>query len=85
MNMSFLKREPVVLNNALTGVIETGLLLAVAFGLQLTSAQIGAIMAFVVALLTLVRILLVRPQVTPVADPRDNAGHPVVLTPARPS
>jgi uncharacterized membrane protein YphA (DoxX/SURF4 family) len=74
-SLSLLDREPVAVINAVIGTIEAGIALAVAFGLMLNPAQVGAIMAFVVAIGTLLRIFLVRPQVTPLADPRDNQGN----------
>jgi hypothetical protein len=49
----------------------------VAFGLNLTAEQVGTIMAFVTAVGGLISILIVRPRVTPVADPRDNEGRRV--------
>ena len=74
---SLIQREPVVVINTITAIIETGIALAVAFGLALSPAQVGAIMAFVVAVATLVRALLVRPRVTPLADPKDDQGNPL--------
>jgi hypothetical protein len=57
-----LKREPALI----AGLIQAILALAVAFGFDLTSEQVGAILAVTGALLAVV----VRQQVTPVADPR---------------
>ena len=81
MGTSLFEREPVAVLNAAIAIVETALVLAIAFGLELTSAQVGAIMGFVVAVTTLIRILLVRSQVTPVANPRDNAGNQLVPLP----
>lgn len=75
MNM---KREPVAIVNAIIAVIEALIALLVAFGLDLTAEQVGAIMAFVAAVGGLIGILIVRPRVTPVADPRDKAGRRLV-------
>jgi uncharacterized membrane protein YkgB len=78
MNM---KREPVAIVSAIIAVIETLIALLVAFGLKLTGEQVGAIMAFVTAVGGLISILIVRPRVTPVADPRDNEGRRLVPAP----
>jgi hypothetical protein len=75
---STFEREPVAFMNALTGLIEAGIALAVAFGIGLNSTQTGAIMAFVVAIGVFARVLVVRGQVTPLADPRDNDGTSLV-------
>lgn len=75
MNM---KREPVAIVNAIIAVIEAAIALLVAFGLDLTKEQVGAIMAFVAAVGGFMGTLIVRPRVTPVADPRDNAGRRLV-------
>jgi hypothetical protein len=70
-----LTREPVALISAAIGLIQAAIALAIAFGVNLTDTQVGAIMAFVIAVGTVAQVLLVRPLVTPVADPRDNNGN----------
>jgi hypothetical protein len=65
-----IRREPVLA----TGLLEAILALALAFGLDLTPEQVGAILAVAVALLALVA----RRQVTPTTDPR--LEHQVTLT-----
>lgn len=54
-----IKREPALVS----GLVAAALALAIAFGLDLTEKQVGAIMAVVAAVLALV----VRSQVTPTA------------------
>lgn len=56
-----MKREPALV----VGLVEALLLLAVAFGLDLTAEQVGA----VVAVATILGALVIRSQVTPVAGP----------------
>jgi hypothetical protein len=73
-----MKREPLAIVNAIIVVIEAGLALLVAFGLDLTPGQVGAIMAFVVAVGGLISTLILRPRLTPVADPRDKEGRRLV-------
>ncbi len=64
--------------NAIITVIEAGVALLVAFGLDLTPEQVGAIMAFVVAVGGLISTLILRTRLTPVADPRDREGRRLV-------
>ncbi len=69
-----IKQEPVMFQM----VIQTLLPLLVAFGVVTLSEQrLGAIYAFAAALLSFVA----RTQVTPLANPRDNAGNS--LTPGK--
>ena len=72
-----LRREPVLIINAVGAVIEAGLVLGIAFGLDLSQAHMGAIMAFVVAVGSMITTLLARATVTPVADPRDGENRPL--------
>ncbi|WP_341719920.1 hypothetical protein QQG74_09540 [Micromonospora sp. FIMYZ51] len=53
------------------GLITTGATLAGAFGFDLSQQQVGSLAAASVALMTL---LVIRPQSTPVADPRTIDG-----------
>ena len=59
-----IKREPALV----AGVISAVIALAVSFGADLSSEQVGAIMAVVAA----VTALFTRQQVTPVAKARDD-------------
>ena len=52
------------------GVVQAALALGISFGLNLTSQQVGAILAFTAAVLSLCTHQLV----TPVADPKSNEG-----------
>jgi hypothetical protein len=73
-----MKREPVVIINALVALVEAIIALAVGFGLNLTKEQVGLVMAVVVAIGNLVQTILARGQVTPVADPRNNLNERLV-------
>lgn len=53
------------------GVIQAIIALAVSFGLGLTSGQIGSLTAATAAILAFVT----QTQVTPIVNPRDNAGN----------
>ena len=61
-------REPVAFINALVAVIEAGIALLVAFGLDLSLQETGAIMAFVFAMATLIQTYWARSLVTPVCS-----------------
>lgn len=73
-----MKREPIVIINAVVALIEAIIALAVGFGLNLTKEQVGLFMAVVVAIGNLVQTILARGQVTPVADPRNNLNERLV-------
>ena len=79
--VSIFQREPAVLINAIIAVVEAGITMLVAFGLQLEPAQQGAIMTFVITVGALLSTVLIRSRVTPLTDPRNNDGVP--LTPQR--
>lgn len=69
--------EPVALPNGIIGLVQAGLGLAVLFGVDLSIEQIAGVTAFVGAAL-LVVTLFQRSLVTPVGDPKDNEGTPLV-------
>jgi hypothetical protein len=77
MMKSLLQREPVAAIAAITALIQAGITLTIAFGLSLTTDQ-AAITTFVVAAGAFVQVLLVRQQVTPVADPKNSQGESLV-------
>jgi hypothetical protein len=56
------------------GVIQAIIALAVSFGASLSSGQVGALTAATAAILAFVT----QTQVTPVVNPRDNAGNQLV-------
>ena len=70
--------EPVAVVNAAVAILEASIALAIGFGLHLTTAQVGLVMAVVVAVANLVKTLWARGQVTPVTAPRDNDGNRLV-------
>lgn len=70
-----MRTEPVAVINGLIAVVEAAIALAVAFGLDWTSAQIGLVMAFVITIGNVAKIVWVRGQVTPVSNPYDSEGH----------
>lgn len=67
---NLIKNEPV----ALQGLLQAGLALAMAFGLNLDAHKQGAILAFTAALLG----FITRQVVTPVANPKAADGTPLV-------
>lgn len=73
-----LQTEPVVIITAITGLIEAIVALLPLFGVALTVEQQAGIMAVVVAVSSVVSALWSRSLVTPVANPRNNAGEQLV-------
>lgn len=73
-----LQLEPVAFVNAVATVLEAGIALAVGFGLNWSAAQVGLVMALVVAVGNVVTTILVRSRVTPVAAPHNNQGQRLV-------
>lgn len=78
-----MKREPVVTASALVGVIMSGLAMLVALGvIRLDPDQMSAIETFLVAAIPLTIVVVgglwARSQVTPLVDPRDKDGQPLV-------
>lgn len=73
--------EPVAIVNGLITIAEASIALAVGFGLNWDAKEVGLVMAVVVAVGNLVKTLWARGQVTPVTDPRDNKGAPLVPKP----
>ena len=69
-----MKREPVAIINAIISLIEAGIAVAVGFGLDWTGEQVALVMAAVIALGNVIKTILVRQQVTPLADPRNAQG-----------
>lgn len=71
-------REPLALRAAIVAAISSGLSLLVAFGIGWTPEQAAAIMACVNAVSIAVVVVWSRGSITPVADPRDAQGAPLV-------
>lgn len=76
-------REPAVI----LALVQAGLALAIGFGLQWTGEQVALVMAFAVAVVT----VITRQSVTPLADPRlpvgtsVNHGHATVVATDQPN
>lgn len=69
------KTEPAVTTNAIMGLVTAGVALGVAFGLDLSTEQQGAIFAFAAAALAVLGGVVIRSQVTPVAE-TEATGEP---------
>jgi hypothetical protein len=76
--LSWFKREPVAVINAINGVIQAGIALLVAFGLGWSTEQVGAVMGFTIAVGAVVSTLASRSQTTALADPKDETGQPLL-------
>lgn len=74
--------EPVTLGAAIIGVVQAVIVLAMAFGVEISSGQQAAILGAVAAILALAVPVAMgrwqRGQVTPVAVPQDNDGNALV-------
>lgn len=80
--------EPVINAGAVTSAVVTltsaAATLAVLFGVDLTysetavTAVTGSVVTLINALVPLVQMMRTRALVTPIAAPRDDAGHPLV-------
>jgi hypothetical protein len=77
--VSLVDREPVLITTALLAVVESALTLLMLFKvIDVTPEQATAILGFVAVVITLVNTLYVRGKVTPLADPKNNEGEPLV-------
>jgi len=76
-------QEPVAVINCLTAMIQAAIALAVGFGLNWTSEQVGLVMAVVVAGGNMFNTLWARTKVTPTVSVRDSDNRSVVPTPGR--
>lgn len=73
-------REPLAVRGALVALAAAILNLVVAFGVNLSAEQIGAINAVVGLLATAVVVVWSRGSVTPVDDPVSADGEPLIAT-----
>lgn len=73
-----MNREPLAVRAAVVAAISSVLSLAGAFGVGWTGEQTAAVMACVNAVSIAVVVVWSRGAVTPVADPRDSSGQPLV-------
>jgi len=83
-NLRYRDNEPVRVGYLIQMVVQTLLLMLVSWGvLEASQDQLNATMAFVIAFIGLVTVLvplfvgekLVRKKTTPVANPKDNDGR----------
>ena len=63
-------REPLAVKAAVLAAVAAVINAAVLFGLDLSAEQVTAVNTAVAAVATVVMVVWVRPDVTPVADPR---------------
>ena len=73
-----MSREPLAIRGALVALVAAILNLIVAFGVSLSAEQVGAINAVVGLAATAVVVVWSRGAVTPVDDPQDSNGQPLV-------
>lgn len=77
-------REPAAIVGAIVAVVTAVLALLLEFGLDLNAEQQKAILGFTAVVVPLVAALLIRPKVTPLADPISEAGFPLAPLTERP-
>ncbi len=70
-----IKREPVIVFQAIAAVVESIIALVVIFGFDVTPEQTAGIIAAIVGVGQLIAALVGRTYVTPTNDPRDDYGH----------
>ena len=70
-----LKNEPVAIITAITTLVSAIIALLPLFGVPLTAEQAAGIMAVWLGVAGVLSAFLIRGQVTPVANPRDNDGN----------
>ena len=63
--LDIIKEEPVAVFNAIAGVIEAGLVLAIAFGLDVSPEQLAAITTVIVSVGQTMATILGRARVSP--------------------
>ena len=71
--------EPVVIGASLQAVIVAAVAALTAFGVEWTQEQVGAVVGLSAVVIAFVVAFFVRKDVTPLSNPKDNAGRP--LTP----
>ena len=73
-----MSREPVIITGLLIALIQAAVLMAQQLGwIELSNEQFAAVMAFVAALIA-VGAFVVRRYTTPLSDPIDDDGEPLV-------
>ena len=71
-------REPLITAGAITGAVTAVIALVVAFGVDVTEDQQAAILGVVAVIAPAVVALWSRRKVTPLADPKDTDGTPLM-------
>jgi hypothetical protein len=73
-----LARRPLITTATVAALVSAVLALLTSFGVPLTDAQQAAVSGLAAVLAPLFVALVGHQLVTPAADPRDRAGHPLV-------
>ena len=73
-----MQNEPLAYRTAIVASIGAIINLVVAFGVELTAEQVTAITTTTAVLSGLVIVVWTRGAVTPVANPKDSAGNPLL-------
>ena len=75
--LDFIKNEPAAFGGVITGLIQAIIGVLVAFNVSLTPEQQQAVIGLTTALvsMTVIISIIVRQNVTPTFNPRDNEGN----------
>lgn len=73
-----MNREPLVIRGAIVAAVVALLQVGIAFGAPITVDQFAALSVAINMLATAVVVIWSRGTITPVSDPRDDAGNPLV-------
>ena len=76
--MNITEQEPVITANSIVAFISAAIVLAITFGLSISEEQKAAILGVVVIVAPLVAAWWARRKVTPLAEPKDEDGSPLV-------
>lgn len=78
--LDFIKNEPAAFGGVMTGLIQAVIGVLVAFNVPLTQEQQQAVLGMTTAIvsLTVLVSIIVRQNVTPVANPKDDEGNRLI-------
>lgn len=71
-------QTPLITTAAITSIVSAAIALLVAFGVHLTADQTAAILGFITVLAPWVVALVGHNTTTPLANPKDSDGQPLV-------
>lgn len=78
--LDFIKNEPAAFGGAVTALVQAIIGFVVAFNLDITPEQQNAILGLTTALVSMTVLVaaVIRQNVTPIYNPKDNSGNPLI-------